>query len=308
MASSFVEYFTQRSAADRLAKEPADVRTTRRALVVRARQKRDAADALWAVSQSAEALALIRDAIGLYRNALDEAGTGETLVAKLVSLGIATKRAAATDKCVGELADRKLPEFDADVGSADSAAFRELGDAAATLDDALAEAVLVRREIATRRVSRFAMTIATAIVACAGLYFALRRPPPEPASASAFFADDPAFEPTRAIDGDPTTEWVLPDASPGWLDVRVDPARAVHGVRLTNGHNRDYNDRATRGYRIEAYDGDRLVTQASGQFVALVPHPAPVLVPLAAPHVDRVRVLVTSWFNLGGGIAEVRVE
>lgn len=308
MASYFVEYFTQRTAADRLAKEPAEARTQRRSLVLRARQKRDAAEALWAVSQPAEALALMRVALELYRKAADEAGNGDTFLAKLGSLRIGLKAATRAGKALEGLADRNLPALDGDVRSADSAAFRELGDVAATLDDAVAEVVLVKREIATRRVSRVVTAVLIAVTVIGGLYFLLRKAPPQPAAASAVFNDDPAFTPDRAIDGDPTTEWLLPDASGGWLDVQVSPARAIHSVRLTNGHNRDYNDRAVRAYRVEAYDGDRLVAQASGQFPSLLPHPPAVAVQLAGAHVDRVRVVVVSWFNLGAALADVRVE
>lgn len=308
MAAPFVEYFTQREAAARLAREPAEVRATRRSVARRARQKREAAELLWAASQQAEGLTLLRDSLALYREAAYDAGTGDTLVERLASLGVGASSRARVDRALEGLAGRALPAFDADVHAEDAATFRELSDVAAVLDDAVAEAVLVRSEIATRRVARVGMAVILVVATLTGLVFLVRPTPPAPATASAVFNDDPIFTPEHAIDGDPTTEWLLPDASGGWLDVRVQPPRAVHRVRLTNGHNRDYADRAVRGYRLEAYDGTRLVAHAVGEFPTLVPHPAPITVQLAAPRADRVRVVVTSWFNLGAALSDVRVE
>jgi len=308
MALPVVEYFTQSQAAARLARETGEIRTERRTLVCRARQKRDAAEALWAVSQPAEALALMRDALVLFEEAANEAGTGDDLGAKLASLGVGKRAAERAQKTLTGLTERELPTLDTDVKGKDGSTFRELADVCASLDESLADTVLVKREILARRLMRTALTVLGVLLAAVGAYFLLRTPPAPPAAASASFGDDPAFTPDRAIDGDPSTDWLLPDNTAGWIDIRVDPARAIHNVRLLNGHNRGFNDRAVRNYRVEVYDGDRMVTQTSGSFAALLPHPTPVNVAVHASHVTRVRLVVTSWFNIGSALAEIHVD
>lgn len=308
MALPIVEYFTQAAASDRLGKETTEVRGARRKLVARARQKRDGAEALWAVSQPAEALALMRDALVLFEEAANEAGTGDDLGAKLASLGIGKRAADRAQKTLSGITERELPSLDTDVKSKDGETFRELADVVASLDDALADIVLVKREIVVRRLMRSTLTVLGTVLAVVGAYFLLRTPPPPPAAASAIYGEDPAYGPDRAIDGDASTDWLLPDATAGWLDVRVQPAKALRQIRLINGHNRDYNDRAVRAYRIEVYDGDHMVTQTSGTFPSLVPHPTPVVIPLRAAHATRVRFVVVSWFALGSALAEIHPE
>jgi hypothetical protein len=131
----------------------------------------------------------------------------------------------------------------------------------------------------------------------------LLRPPA--VVASAIYSD--AFKPELAIDGKIGTEWILPDSTAGWIDVRVSPARSIRLVRVTNGHNREHNDYAIKGYRLEAYRGDQVVATAIREFTTVTPEP-PHDVPLVADKVDRVRLNVMSWFGHGGALAEIKVE
>jgi len=303
MRSAIVEYFTQRHAIDGLALDPAPTRIARRVLVARARQKCNAAEAVAALS-IAEAYLLMRDALLLFQEVLNEVGAGKGLGATLAGLGLSGEAVQLVTRVLTEALARPFPALEADVQEQDAETFRDLGEASAILNRALAGKVLTTGDLTARRARRIAVTAAVVLCAIIGLPVALRRPP---ATASAVFPGE-SFEAVLAVDGDVATEWLLPDNSPGWLDVRVSPARAISSVRLTNGHNRTFNDRAVHAFRIEAYSGERLVASANSAFPALLPAPQPVEVPLVAAKVDRVRVVVTSWFGLGAALAEVKID
>jgi hypothetical protein len=117
-----------------------------------------------------------------------------------------------------------------------------------------------------------------------------------------------AHAPARVLDGLVLTEWHAPSGESGWLDLTLSEPGPVATVALLNARNLPYGDRSTKAFRIEAFAGDRLVASARGRFARKSAEPDWQLVPLGAPRADRVRVVVESWFGLGGGIAEARLH
>jgi hypothetical protein len=112
----------------------------------------------------------------------------------------------------------------------------------------------------------------------------------------------------NAIDGLEATEWLLPDATPGWVDVMFHSARAVHGVTLVNAHNVFYLDRAAQAVRVTAFTERGEAASVEGSFARLSQDRSTIELPLKAEGVTRVRVDVLTYFKLGGGLAEIEVH
>jgi hypothetical protein len=350
MISSIAEFFTLRSAAAALAEEPAAQRAARTDVVRRARQKREAAEALWSVSQPVEALRLLVEAARLFRDALtdgdlatlrvaattrtpaaedaetpaadgatpeDDAATthddaavkGPTpLAAPLRALGLSPASADEAAAVLAGLDALRIPALNRDTGGAEADAFRALSESLAAVDVALDPSVLTAGEITGHRVARGAWLLVALAALAGAAWYALRPGPDVVATASAVYAGDPIFGPDRVLDGDTVTEWLLPDRTPGTLELALRAPRRVTAVRLVNGHNREFNDRAVRDYEIELYAGQRLVKKLSGSFAQLVPAPAPVSIRADADGVDRVRIVVKSFHREGAALAEIALE
>jgi hypothetical protein len=125
-------------------------------------------------------------------------------------------------------------------------------------------------------------------------------------SASATYSSEHAA--TNAIDGIESTEWLLPDSSLGWLDLKFPWPRRVRRVQLLNSHNRYYFDRATQRVRVTAFSHERTVASVEGSFTQLTGERSPLELKLDAQRVTRLRVDVLSFFKNGGGLAEIEVR
>jgi len=302
MLSFVSEYFSQRDALAQVAAEATSVRMARRDLVLRARQKREAAEAAASVSL-AESLRLMRDAVLLLQEAIGEGSAGETFAARCASLGVDATVARRLEAMRGGLAELPLPALESDVGEAEVETYNQLTKAALTLDRALSRKITLQGDLLARRRKRRVVAALVGVATALVLYVEFR---PLPCRASAFLFEE--FRPEMAIDGVVESEWLLPDGKPGWIDVRVRPSRDIRSVRVINGHNRASMDRAIRAYRLEAYSGRRLVNSVSGEFPALLPAPPPTEIPLVAKDVNRVRLVVVSWFGAGAALAEIKVQ
>jgi hypothetical protein len=104
------------------------------------------------------------------------------------------------------------------------------------------------------------------------------------------------------------TEWLLPDATPGWVDVMFHSARAVHRITLVNSHNVFYLDRAAQAVRVTAFTERGKAASVEGSFPELTAERSAIELPLEAQGVTRIRVDVLSYFKLGGGLAEIEVH
>jgi hypothetical protein len=163
----------------------------------------------------------------------------------------------------------------------------------------------------TRSLRRAQLRRAAAIVAYAvfGVYLVLsivRRPATLSAEASGSYSA--TFFPSKAIDGDPASEWLLPDRTTGWIDIELSPPRPVKTVRLLNARNIPYNDRATGQYRVESFFKGTSVFGVDDAFAGFNPAPTAREVTLDGQTVDHIKVFVKSWHEGGAGFAEITIE
>ena len=117
-----------------------------------------------------------------------------------------------------------------------------------------------------------------------------------------------AHPPSYALDGMAASEWLLPDGTPGWLEIAFRSPRRVHGVRLLNSHNRYFMDRASERVRVIAFSNQWPVATAEGRFDRINIERSALDLPLDAEKVTRLRVEILSYFRTGGGLAEIEVH
>jgi hypothetical protein len=124
--------------------------------------------------------------------------------------------------------------------------------------------------------------------------------------ASATFS--PEQPPSNAFDGVDSTEWLLPDGVPGWVELKFRSPRKVRSVRVVNVHNRYYMDRASERVRVTAYAGRAVVGTAERRFKGIVEQRSTQDFKLEASGVTHLRVEVLSFFGRGGGVAEIELR
>jgi hypothetical protein len=157
-----------------------------------------------------------------------------------------------------------------------------------------------------RKVARRRVALASSLVLLLAVLLCLRLWGRSRVSASSeFSAAHPA---SNAVDGLEATEWLLPDATTGWIDVMFPTARSVHRVLLVNSHNLFYADRAAQAVRVTAFAGPSKAASVDGSFTRLTQDRSVLELPLEAKGVTRVRVELLSYFKAGGGLAEVDVR
>jgi hypothetical protein len=123
------------------------------------------------------------------------------------------------------------------------------------------------------------------------------------ATASAVYSS--AHAAANAIDGLDATEWLLPDAKLGWLQVNFPSPRALNHVRILNAHNIHFQDRGCEKVRVTIFCHAQPVAAADGTFSA----PKTYLdFDFRADCVTHLRVEVLSFFKMGGGLAEIEVD
>ena len=110
----------------------------------------------------------------------------------------------------------------------------------------------------------------------------------------------------RAIDGNDSTMWILPDGQTGFLEVRFVPARRIERVTLINAGNAGVDDRGTNEYALEIWSDGAIATSVDGNFEATPGSRVTHEIGVAA--VDRIRFNVRSNYHLGGGLSEIQWE
>jgi len=150
------------------------------------------------------------------------------------------------------------------------------------------------------RVRRLTILVLAVVVVPASLLYLWRRPTVE---ASSYFGRYPFLAPHNAIDGDRSTEWLLENGQTGWLEVRF-PSRRIQHVRWINAKNIAADPRGTHDFRIELWRGQELVASHEGS-VPFSPSPVWNDVAIAGKKITRLRFVVNSFHNSGGGLAEL---
>ncbi|MBZ0115745.1 MAG: hypothetical protein K8H88_02030, partial [Sandaracinaceae bacterium] len=220
--------------------------------------------------------------------------------------GLSDRKLRAVREADEALRKTELPPLDDDVSPTHAELFQQLAAARRHADRVLAPAAMSASQLTWTRISRFAVLGAAALIAILAFYFAVRTPDETTAIASAVYANHADYQPEMAIDGDPESEWLLPDHQTGWLEVRLSPPERVGTLRLRNTHNRQYNDRATKDYTVEIYSGGAVVRTIQGTWPRLVPNDPPWTEhQVGVDNVERIRFVVRSSHNYGGGLAEI---
>ncbi len=199
------------------------------------------------------------------------------------------------------------PRLDAEVTADHAAAFHKVLAARVAIDREVHPAALTVAQIGAKRRNRIALAVFVALVAIVGSYLALRRPTGTFADASAYFGNNDQFAPANAIDGNPDTEWLLPDHTTGWLEVNIGPPRRIAAVSIVNASNQPHEDRATREYTIEVWAHGELARSVEGTLPFSTAR-NPVRHQVDVDDAERVRVIVRSWHQLGAGLAELSFE
>jgi hypothetical protein len=225
----------------------------------------------------------------------------------LVGRGAAPETLQAIADVVIAMRKASAPRLDAEVTADHAAAFHRVLAARVAIDREVHPAALTVAQVSAKRRNRLALVVLLALVAIVGSYLALRRPTGTFAEASAYFGNNDQFAPANAIDGNPETEWLLPDHSTGWLDVNVGPPRRIAAVSIVNASNQPHEDRATREYTIEVWSHGELARSVEGTLPFSTAR-NPVRHEVDVDEAERVRVSVRSWHQLGAGLAEVTFE
>ena len=100
----------------------------------------------------------------------------------------------------------------------------------------------------------------------------------------------------------------MEDHRVGFIELRFVPPRDLAAIRLLNGRNPPYGDRAVCGYRIEVVSNTTsMPTNIDGTFEEHTDTPEWREIELGIREVTRVRGHVRSVYGLGGSLAEVSV-
>jgi hypothetical protein len=150
------------------------------------------------------------------------------------------------------------------------------------------------------RVRRFVLA-GSALLLVVAVVMVLWARPRVVASAS-YSQEYPAYQ---AYDGVDSSEWLLPESSQGWIELRLRNPRSVRVVRLLNAHNRD---RAAERVRVTAYVGDKAVGSAEGKFKGIMEKRSALDLTIKASGVTKVRVEILSFFGRGGGLSEIELR
>jgi len=315
-----VEFLSFRRALGRAARisEPdRDAVARARALT---RQRADAADTLWSSGLCAEGLRLMRGALSASVEATlalagaearaasggpsspvqDAAGWPESLV----PLGFSAQERAVLAHLVEEAERAVLPRFDGDVSAAHADLYRRLDGAQKTLERALGTAGRTRRDLRLTLALRVGGAMVAAASALAVHHVATRVPEGVHASASAVWANAPAFGAETVLDGRDDTYWLLPDGTTGWVEATLQPPRRIAHVQVRNASNPPHGDRATHDYSIELYSGGQQVRVIEGS-LPYTTTPEVVQHDVGLDGIERIRFVARSAYRTGAGLAEL---
>ena len=112
----------------------------------------------------------------------------------------------------------------------------------------------------------------------------------------------PSWTADRAIDGDPSTDWVS-GTGDAWIELQFPRRRRVRSLHLFNGQF--FPERATRDIRVEVFNGDDIANVVTASFNRSA---EPLTLDLGGFATDRVRITTLSHIGTSAAIAEIRWE
>jgi len=285
------EFFTLRDASARAAKLTPEDHARAEDDFAAARQKNDAAQALWIHGSTAEGYRLAIEASELLIRVATIVGVPEATLTELRALSASPG-----------------PRLDSAMTAEHAVTFDKLIEAQSAVLRSAAPVAMNERGRLRTRINRIAWTVIATLAVLFVVRYLVRPPLTLRGEASASYNAN--YLPTKAVDGSNSTEWLLPDRTAGHLDVAIAPQRRVRHVRILNSHNPPHNDRATREYRIEVYAKGSATPAKSidGAFGEFSSDPKPVSHDIGVDKVERIRIVVKSWHKDGAGIAEVEVD
>lgn len=278
------EFFTLRDAEGAARSLGEEHAAASRALRVAAQRVR-AAQSLAQSGQRAEAERVLREAVA----SLDAARERWPAIAPLV--GALPAIEPADDALDDEIDEARAAALDRALG--------EASRAIAKIDGVVADK---RGRLAAR--ARRNGVVAAALVVAVGVAWRQARVVKLTPRASATFGAQ--YLPANATDGYIATNWLLPDGMTGWLEVSFD-RRRVSTLEMTNVQNLSHYGAAET--TVEFYAGDRMLRsmEVSMRSTVNTAMPAKVNVPVREP-IDRIRIHVRTFHDLGGGLSEVVVR
>lgn len=288
LVGELFEFFTL-AQAERVASTAGSDEPSIRRLAQLARQRFRAAELLHRERHHAESLRMLDSA-------------AEALVAL-------SARSDALRALVGPLGDSSII-WDLDSAPLDDelsdAQHEQLAARFALVRAASARIAGVALDRAGRRDARWQRTGAVLCAALSVLAIGVREATTTRLTATSSASYDAAHGPALAVDGFHATNWVLPDHSPGWLEVSFARRRAT-AIELINAQGLVHY--GTQDISLELYSGAQLVRSFDASMRATVGTATPTVIPLGtATPIDRIRIQVRTWHDLGGGLGEVRVR
>lgn len=294
VVSDVREWFLLREAAAQSAKLPVETRTAMHRDTVRAQQKKEAAEVLFAQGARAEAFGLARAALALAREAAERGG-----------VAVPEETATATRAILD--ATTTLPELEGEVTDAHVAQYRTLIDLQATLDAALLPVAYDDTERRRVRTSRIAGMAGLALAVIGFTVWQIRKPVSLKVEASTSWGA--RFAPANVVDGVDSTEWLLPDNAGGWIELAPAKPRPFKRLKVLNGKNSGNPDRAVLEADVEVWSGGRpvkVIPTNLGPFT-LKPEWRTIELGVDGP-VEKVRIVVKTWAGQGGALAEAYLE
>ena len=291
------EWFWRGRAIARAKAISPEERTSTQSVVELADQRGEAAETLWTTGHLAEALRLGLDAFRVAdRDLASDPATLRTLGAKERDLDRLerARKAARTPP----------PERESELGSVDTQRYLDLQAGRRVLLGAHGKRVATTSELRWQRVQRVGGTLVALLAITAAAWLVLRTPPRVDVRASDQFPGA-QYAPENAFDANEASEWVLPDGETGWIEGRLVPPRDVSELRVLNGRNAQFGDRAVKEYKVQLFRGGDLLGEHEGSFEQLERAPEWVDIPLTGKGVSRIRFEALSFHQRGAALAEI---
>ncbi len=273
-------------------------------------QKAEAADALWTQGMQAEGLQLASLAWRALSSALDEGGRAIGVSGKRSeiarALDLSPGLASKIDSIDTELATTQLPELDAEVNDGLRALYRRVITTRDKLSRALVHRYASVDELGRQRTLRWVWTVLGIALSAAVLGWVLK--PPAAITVVSSHPDRPDHGSKDAIiDGKLDTTWILPDHTPGWVELKFRGPRAVRQIRITNGAHTLNKDRGVEAYEVDVMAGTRVLKTISARFTGASTAETQTH-PLNFGGVTSIKIRANTFRQYGASLAEVAVD
>lgn len=109
------------------------------------------------------------------------------------------------------------------------------------------------------------------------------------------------------LDGDHKSEWLLPNAAKGHVELTFRPRR-IKAIKILNARNAPFLERGTHELHVEAFLDKKQIHTAKHKFDKFDEKPVWLTIPMPDRKVDSIKIFVDSHFKNGGGFAELELE